>query len=81
MKQLVSLDWLEKNQSLPDYIVHIRPTTPLRIPKYIDQAISLFKSKQTKASSLRSVQIMSESAYKSFEIDNNGKLEPIFSSK
>jgi len=63
------LSWLdEQQQSLPQYIVHLRPTTPLREFKYIDAAISkMMSSKEFTA--LRSVHKMPESAYKAFEIE------------
>ena len=37
---LHALDWLEKQESyLPDLIVHLRPTSPLREVKHIEEAI------------------------------------------
>ena len=52
----------------------MRPTTPFRNPVVIDQAIQAFINK-TEATALRSVQEMSESAYKTFEVDSNGLLK------
>jgi len=65
-----ALSWLEKNEKLPDYIVHMRPTTPLRQTNVVDKAIEIF-TKNKNSTSLRSVHQMSESAYKTFEIDKN----------
>jgi len=66
-----ALTWLSQNkQRVPDFIVHLRPTTPLRIPSIIDEAIVKFIG-DTTATSLRSVHQMPESAYKCFEIENN----------
>lgn len=59
----------------PDYLVHIRPTTPLRDPLVIDKAISMFRSNR-RFNSLRSVHKMSESSYKTLEI-LNGSLIPL----
>ncbi len=59
----------------PDYLVHIRPTTPIRDPDIIDDAISLFKN-NNQFNSLRSVHKMSESSYKTLEIQN-GSLVPL----
>lgn len=56
----------------PEYIAHIRPTTPIRDPDFIDEAIKLFQDNR-EFSSLRSVHKMSESSYKTLEI-NNGML-------
>jgi CMP-N,N'-diacetyllegionaminic acid synthase len=61
----------------PDALVHIRPTTPLREPSILDKAIEMFFSKKGELTSLRSVHEMSESAYKSFEINNQGFLSTI----
>ncbi len=61
----------------PDALVHIRPTTPLRDPSILDKAIELFFSKKDELTSLRSVHEMSESAYKSFEVNNKGFLSTI----
>lgn len=71
-----ALDWLSQNGYIPDYVVHIRPTTPLRNPMLIDQAIQNFIN-NPQATALRSVHPMSESAYKSFEIGSEGQLRRI----
>jgi CMP-N,N'-diacetyllegionaminic acid synthase len=61
----------------PDALVHIRPTTPLRDPSILNKAIEMFFSKKDNLTSLRSVHEMSESAYKSFEVDDKGFLSTI----
>ena len=61
----------------PDALVHIRPTTPLRDPSILDKAIEMFFSTKDELTSLRSVHEMSESAYKSFEINDKGFLSTI----
>jgi len=71
-----SLNWLEENDELPEYLVHIRPTTPFRNPKLIDQAIVLFVN-HVSATALRSVHLMSESSYKTFEISGDGRLKRV----
>jgi len=70
-----ALSWLENNDELPTYVVHIRPTTPFRDPHLIDQAIDRFALSQ--ATALRSVHIMTESAYKTFEINQAGELKRV----
>lgn len=55
---------------LPDYIVHLRPTSPIRDPKLIDLAIRKIHNFK-KFTSLRSIHQMDESAYKTAEIINN----------
>ncbi len=74
------LDWLSKYKSMPDLLVHIRPTTPLRDPEIIDKAINNFMKSENKTA-LRSVHIMSESSFKTFKISESGNLMPIFSEK
>ncbi len=74
------LEWLSnKNKILPEYLVHIRPTTPLREPNIIDKAIEYIVN-NPQATALRSVHLMSESAYKTFEITNEGILRQLGSS-
>lgn len=73
-----ALDWFALNGGEPEYIVHIRPTTPFRAPELIDQAVEAF-IKNTHATALRSVHAMSESAYKTFEIAPGGQLKRIAS--
>lgn len=73
-----ALDWFSKNDGEPDYIVHIRPTTPFRDPLLIDQAVAAFIG-HPQATALRSVHPMSESAYKTFEIAPGGQLKRVAS--
>ncbi len=70
-----ALDWLAANGEEPEYIVHIRPTTPFRAPDLIDAAIEAFSFAGTAATALRSVHEMAESAYKTFEIAPGGQLK------
>lgn len=70
-----ALDWLAANGGEPEYIVHIRPTTPFRAPELIDDAIKAFSSAGAVATALRSVHEMAESAYKTFEIAPGGQLK------
>ena len=63
-----TLEWFEKHEKYsPNLIVHLRPTTPLRDPRIIEQAILIMNSKY-EATALRSVHQMSNPAYKCFEI-------------
>ena len=64
------LDWLSENEgNMPDYIIHLRPTTPLRDPSILDSAIEKFMN-NGEATSLRSAHEMSETAYKQFELED-----------
>lgn len=65
-----ALDWFKDNEGRqPKYLVHIRPTTPLRNPISIEAAIEMIRN-NSKATALRSVHEMSESAYKMMEIED-----------
>lgn len=59
--------FIDKEEILPEFFVHLRPTTPLREVDKLDEAVSLFKNKKL-YSSLRSCHRMEESCYKNFEI-------------
>ncbi len=61
-----ALGWFEKNEGYaPDYWIQIRPTTPLREPFLLDQAISRIKA-SPEATSLVSVHEIEESPGKMF---------------
>lgn len=65
-----ALDWFDKHEGKhPDYLVNLRPTTPLRNPKHIDEAIELML-KNPAATSMRSGHEIRESPYKLFGIEN-----------
>ena len=65
------LDFLQDNEGqIPEYVVHLRPTTPFRDPVLIDAAVKKIKL-NSKATALRSAHEMSETAYKCLEIENS----------
>jgi N-acylneuraminate cytidylyltransferase len=72
---LHALDWLLVRSEQPDFIVHLRPTTPFRSPQLLDQAIDFFRSSISYATALRSVHEMAESAYKTLEVAQSGYLK------
>lgn len=66
-----ALKWLAKNEKYePDYTVQFLPTTPLRDPMLVDQAIERILNNE-EATSLRSAHEMSESAYKDFKTEGD----------
>jgi len=70
------LDWLLDEESYrSSYCVYLRPTTPLRDPACVDEAIDRVIN-DAQVSALRSVHKMPESAYKVTEIDG-GLLKPL----
>ena len=63
------LEWFDlQAQQKPEFLVHLRPTSPLRDPSVIDDAINLFLDNDY--TSLRSCHEMTQSSYKTFEVDN-----------
>ena len=73
-----SIDFFKSEGRIPDLIVHLRPTSPLRNPDIIDKAIKLAAKNFDNFSAIRSIQEMSETAYKCFEIGVNGNLVSVF---
>jgi len=43
------LDWMDRNDRLPDYVMELQPTTPLRLDCDIDAAILLANQRQARA--------------------------------
>lgn len=64
------LEWLGTNEgSVPDFLVQLRPTTPLRDPALIDSAIRTIKA-NAEATSLRSAHELQEPVQKMMGIRN-----------
>lgn len=64
-----TLDFFINSSYHPSLMIHLRPTTPLRDPKLMDNIINNFDSKLY--TSLRSVHRMKNPIEKSFRIENN----------
>ena len=74
------LDYLKKNNlEIPDFFVHLRPTTPFREISIIDDAISLFVIDK-QATSLRSAYFTHLTPYKMFKKEGN-YMRPFLTSK
>jgi CMP-N,N'-diacetyllegionaminic acid synthase len=61
----------EKEGSVPDYLVHLRPTTPLRDPAVIDDAVRAMLADPA-ATSLRSAHEAPETPFKWFTRNDQG---------
>lgn len=73
-----AISWFEENENyLPEFMVHIRPTTPLRVPSEIDKAISYIKERPD-ATALRSAHELPEPPHKMFQINDNGFFDGFF---
>lgn len=63
---LHTINWLQDNEGrVPEYFAHIRPTTPLREPHIVDEAIIKIKA-HPEATSIRSAHAAPESPMKWF---------------
>jgi N-acylneuraminate cytidylyltransferase len=60
----------------PDIVVHLRPTTPLRKPEWLDEAVQLLL-KDPQADSVRSVSLPAAHPYRVFRLGEAGYLEPL----
>jgi N-acylneuraminate cytidylyltransferase len=78
---LHALDFFKNNEGIPDLLIHLRPTTPFRDPSVVDSAIKFAIDNYESITALRSVNEMSESAYKTFELSEDGNLVTIFDRK
>jgi N-acylneuraminate cytidylyltransferase len=75
-----AMNWLQEHEhEVPELWVHLRPTTPLRDPKIIDQAINKFLISPA-ATSLRSGHLAPESPLKWFQINQKGYFKGLLSS-
>ena len=73
------IDWLEKNEGhVPDIVVQLRPTSPLRPPGLVDEAIQRILSDDS-ADSVRSVTQPSQNPYKMWTVIESA-LKPLLSS-
>jgi CMP-N-acetylneuraminic acid synthetase len=68
------LTYYEQKKEFPEELILLRPTTPFREISILKEAIKNFDSK--KYTSLRSVEELKESIYKTYFL-KNGYLEPI----
>jgi N-acylneuraminate cytidylyltransferase len=75
---LHSIEFFKSEGRIPDLIVHLRPTSPLRNPNIVGNAVKLAAKNLNNISAVRSIQEMSETAYKSFEIGEKGNLISVF---
>ncbi len=75
---LHAMNWMHDHSVVPEYWVHLRPTTPLRDPLIIDKAINeIIESKDS--TSLRSGHRAPESPLKWFQKDEQGYFQGLMS--
>lgn len=73
-----TLKWLEENENYTtEYVIHLRPTTPLRDPNIMSEAIDFFLRNKDIATSIRSGHLAPESPFKWFLKDDNNYFKGI----
>lgn len=76
-----ALNWLAKNEGYkPDIVVQLRPTSPLRPPGLVDQAVKLLLA-NSKADSVRGVIPSGQNPYKMWTIGADGAMQPLLRAK
>lgn len=69
-----AMNWFDENEPLtPEYWIHLRPTTPLRDPKHITEALQQIAHRDD-ATALRSAFPCAESPFKWFQHSDDGFL-------
>lgn len=72
-----ALDWLDTNAGwLPDIVVQLRPTTPLRPPDCVDAAVELLQL-DPDADSVRGVVVASQNPFKMWRLQPDGAMVPL----
>jgi N-acylneuraminate cytidylyltransferase len=71
-----ALEWLQQHEGCtPALIAHLRPTSPFRTARHIDEAVLLLRD-HPDADSVRSVAVPSETPFKMWQIEE-GRLSPL----
>ena len=72
-----ALHWLkEKEGYQPDVVIQLRPTSPLRPPDCIDQAVQILLD-HPEADSVRGVIPSGQNPYKMWRVDEQGHIKPL----
>jgi YrbI family 3-deoxy-D-manno-octulosonate 8-phosphate phosphatase len=72
-----ALDWLKAHEDYqPEIVVQLRPTSPLRPPGCVDEAIELLR-RHDDADSVRGVILSGQNPYKMWRITPAGYMEPL----
>ncbi len=73
------LEWFGQNEAegVPELLIHLRPTTPLRDPQQIDAAVDALAASD-QATALRSVHELAEPPQKMIQLDEQGFFQGFF---
>ena len=75
-----ALGWLKEAESYsPDLVVQLRPTSPVRPPDCVDQAIAILRQ-NPEADSVRGVVPSGQNPFKMWTIREDGAMEPLLNS-
>jgi N-acylneuraminate cytidylyltransferase len=75
------IDWLEKSAGcIPEIVVHLRPTAPLRPPDCVDAAIELLRNDET-VDSVRGVVPAAQNPYKMWRLQADGTMTPLLAAE
>jgi N-acylneuraminate cytidylyltransferase len=72
------LEHLERDGYVPDLVVHLRPTGPVRFVRDIDAAVDLLAGRPD-VDAVRSVSVVHQTPYKMWQIADDGTMRPIIS--
>lgn len=76
-----ALHWLAQHENYrPEIIVHLRPTSPFRRVRHIDEAVQHL-IKRPEADSIRTICIPFQNPYKMWSIDADGFMHPILQTR
>ncbi|MGD8850040.1 MAG: acylneuraminate cytidylyltransferase [Anaerolineales bacterium] len=74
-----ALEWLDENEGYkPELVIQLRPTSPVRPPDCVDQAIQILLA-DVDADSVRGVVPAGQNPYKMWHISDQGQLHPLLS--
>jgi YrbI family 3-deoxy-D-manno-octulosonate 8-phosphate phosphatase len=74
-----ALAWFAENEAyVPDIIVQLRPTSPIRPPDCVDQAVKIL-TEHPGTDSVRGVVPSGQNPFKMWRIDEEGKMTPLLS--
>jgi YrbI family 3-deoxy-D-manno-octulosonate 8-phosphate phosphatase len=72
-----ALSWLKENEGYqPDIVVQLRPTSPIRPPDCVDQAVQLLLD-HPEADSVRGVIPSGQNPYKMWQVNEQGRMIPL----
>jgi YrbI family 3-deoxy-D-manno-octulosonate 8-phosphate phosphatase len=72
-----ALSWLKKNEGYrPDVMVQLRPTSPIRPPDCVDQAVQILLD-HPEADSVRGIIPSGQNPYKMWRVNEQGQMTPL----